>query len=308
MNLIKAFLVAVLFVFAVSLTVQNVDVLSISMRFGLDWPASLAFSGELPVYAVIMGLFLIGFVLVALVALLENRAGRRQVRGLYAQIQALERELQPEVASAAQAETSAKGESQTHFQTKTEQTAMGSSTTPCVDESASHRAKTGDEVLVKPSAPGWGAVLLLSAALALVVGGAVYILLSERLKPVAAQLDELSGLAGQLRSAQEEMDRSWEQERVAMRQEIKAVGTSQAALLDEVGRLKNQMQVLSKLPEEVRKRIVAGFLRETAGRVAYLGSQVDGMEQQEALREIRELLQALALELEGGASQISGEE
>jgi len=185
---------------------------------------------------------------------------------------------------------------------------MKSSSPPPVDESSSHRVKAGDEVLVKPSAPGWGAVLLLSAALALVVGGAVYIMLSERLKPVAVQLDELSGVVEHLRSAQDDMGRSWEQERVAMRQEIEAVGTSQAALLEELGRLEKQMQALSELPAEVRKRIVAGFLRETAGRVAYLGSQVDETKQREALRGIHELLQALALELEGGASQNSGEE
>lgn len=310
MNLIKVILVVVLFMLAVLLALQNVDVLATHVRFGLYWPAALAFSFDSPVYIVLMVFFLIGFVLVALFALRRNRAQLLQLRALYSQIQTLKRKLQSEheISSTWQSGILTGGKHQIHFQTETEQTTMDTSARPSADKFSSHQVKSGDEVLVKSSTPGWGAVLLLSAALSLVVGGIVYIVLSERLKPVAAQLGELSSVTGQLSSIQKEMGRSWEHERVAMRYELEAVAKSQAALLEEMGRLENQMRALSELPAEVRGRIVAGFLREAASQAAYLGSLVDETEQRDSLRNIHDLLQTLALELEGGDSQVNGEE
>lgn len=180
---------------------------------------------------------------------------------------------------------------------------MDSCATTPIAESPTTQVRSGDEILARPSAPGWGAVLLLAAAQALVFSGGVYVVLNERLAQLSAQVDGIYGRTGHLSSAQEEMSRSWEQKSAVLREEIGALSQSNAALLKEMGSLEEQVQALSQLPEEVRKRLVAGFLRDTASRAAFLGSQVDGEKQREALQGVHERLQILALELEGGAAK-----
>lgn len=302
MNLIKILLATLFFVLAMLLAVQNVDVLSRPMAFGLDWPTSLAVAQELPLYAVIIVFFLVGFGLASLFALRGHLGRRRQLQDVKNKIKALERKLQPESAAAVPASFEARQGSQTHLQTETEQTMDSSAATP-IAESLATQVRAGDEILARPSAPGWGAVLLLAAVLALVFSGGVYIVLNERLAQFTAQIDEIYGRTGHLSSVQEEMRRSWEQKGAVLREEIGALSQTNAALLKEVGSLEEQVQALVRLPEEVRKRLVAGFLRDTAGRAVFLGSQVDGEKQREALQGIHERLQTLALELEGGAAK-----
>lgn len=164
-------------------------------------------------------------------------------------------------------------------------------TTKPIEETPVSQQRKEEEVLVRHSAPGWGLVLLIAAALAVVISGGVYIVLNDRLTQLAAQMDDVSGLTGHLSSSQQEMSRSWEQERVLVREELDDLGQT-------LGSLNEQFHSLARLPEEVRMRLVAGFLRDAAGRAAFLGTQVDTEEQRKALQDIYERLQDLALELE----------
>jgi uncharacterized membrane protein YciS (DUF1049 family) len=155
-----------------------------------------------------------------------------------------------------------------------------------------------DEVLERPSGPGWGAVLLLSAALALVVSSGVYIVLNSQVTKMADQLSDLHIQSGHMASAQEEMGRIWELERVSVRDELDSLGQGQKQLGIGIESLEEQMSALQALPEIMRKQLVAGFLRDTAGKTAFLGSQVETEEQRETLERVEEMLQSLAKELE----------
>ncbi|WP_161788455.1 LapA family protein [Desulfonatronum thiodismutans] len=155
-----------------------------------------------------------------------------------------------------------------------------------------------DEVLERPSGPGWGAVLFLSAALALVVSSGVYIVLNNQVSKMAEQLGDLHIQSGHMASTQEEMGRVWERERVSVRDEIESLGQGQKQLGAGIESLEEQMLALQALPEIMRKQLVAGFLRDTAGKTAFLGSQVETEEQRETLERVEEMLQSLAKELE----------
>jgi len=317
-NQIKALCATIFFVLIMLLAVQNVDVLSRAETLGLHWPHSLAFTWELPLYALILLIFLAGFGLVSLFSMREYLGRWNLLRDARKQIRTLEQELKPRsVEVQAPAEplsppAHAADRSQEPHQTETEDAMHSPPATPLAESSEPRPQPqtriSDDEILVRPSPPGWGAVLLLTAAMALVVSGGVYVVFNERLSQLTTQLDHVSGLTGHLSSAHQEMNRSWEQERVAVREEIDAMHRSNADLHKEIGSLGEQVQALSRLPEEVRKRLMAGFLRDTAGRAAFLGTQVENDEQREALRDIHERLQALALELEGGAAERAAEE
>ena len=155
-----------------------------------------------------------------------------------------------------------------------------------------------DEVLERPSGPGWGAVLFLSAALALVVSSGVYIVLNNQMTQLSEQLGDLHMQSGHMASTQEEMGRTWERERVSVRDELESLGQGQQQLGVEVETLEEQMLTLQGLPEIFRKQLVAGFLRDTAGKTAFLGSQMETEEQRETLERVEEMLQTLAKELE----------
>lgn len=155
-----------------------------------------------------------------------------------------------------------------------------------------------DEVLARPSGPGWGAVLLLSAALALVVSSGVFIVLNNQVSQLSQQLGDLHMQSGHMASTQEEMGRAWERERVAVRDELEALGQGQKQLGAGMESLEEQVLALQGLPEIVRKQLIAGFLRDTAGKTAFLGSQVETAEQRETLEQVEVMLQSLAKELE----------
>ncbi len=155
-----------------------------------------------------------------------------------------------------------------------------------------------DEVLERPSAPGWGAVLLLSAALALVVSSGVYIVLNTQITQLSEQLGDLHMQSGHMASTQEEMGRIWERERVTVRDDLESLGQSQKQLDAGIETLEEQMQALQALPEIFRKRLVAGFLQDTASKTAYLSTQVETDEQRETLERVEEMLKSLAQELE----------
>ncbi|PTN35604.1 lipopolysaccharide assembly protein LapA domain-containing protein [Desulfonatronum sp. SC1] len=181
-------------------------------------------------------------------------------------------------------------------------TASGELQSPAAPQADDASAATGkfkeDEVLERPSGPGWGAVLFLSAALALVVSSGVYIVLNSQVSKMAEQLGDLHIQSGHMASTQEEMGRILELERVAVRDELESLGQGQKQLGAGVENLEEQMLALQALPEIVRKQLVAGFLRDTAGKTAFLGSQVETEEQRETLERVEEMLQSLAKELE----------
>lgn len=154
------------------------------------------------------------------------------------------------------------------------------------------------EVLVRPSSPGWGSVLLLSAALALVVGSGVYIVLNDKISRISDQLTDLHILSGHTASIQDEMGRVWELERVEVRDELDVLISYQQQLSAGVANLEEQMVALQALPEVLRKRLVAGFLRDAAGTTAFLGTQVETEDQRHTLEQIEEMLQKIAIELE----------
>ena len=166
------------------------------------------------------------------------------------------------------------------------------------DASESRSEFKEDEVLERPSGPGWGAVLLLSAALAVVVSSGVYIVLNSQVTRMAEQLGDLHIQSGHMASTQEEMGRIWELERVVVRDELESLGQGRDQLVTEVKSLEEQMLALQALPEIFRKRLVAGFLQDTAGKTAYLSTQVETDEQREALEQVEEILKSLAQELE----------
>lgn len=313
MNQFKAFLATIGFVLVMALAVQNVDVLSRPMTIGLDWPQAVAFSLTAPLYALLSLIFFIGFALVSLFSLREHLARRKMLRAARADVLALERKLAPPpqiepVSMEASASRAAQGrDHDNHLQTETEQP-MDSSTSPPVADQTSQTRIMEEEIIARPSRPGWGAVILLTAALALVFSGGVYVVLNEQMREFAGRFDHVSELTGHLHSAQEEMQRSWEQDRGLMREELQKLEGGQADLGQKMDALHEQIQALNRLPEEVRKRLVAGFLRDTAGRAAFLGTQVESDKQREALKSIHERLQTLAGELESAAAPDSGEE
>ncbi len=155
------------------------------------------------------------------------------------------------------------------------------------------------EILVRQSGPGWAALILLSAALALVVSSAVYIVLNEQISQFSEQLSELHIQSGHMASAQEEMGLAWEQEKTVLREEIGALSQEQTTIVQSVENLEGQMESLQALPEEVRKQVVAGFLRDAAGKTAFIGTQVETDHQRETLERAQEMLNSLADELEG---------
>lgn len=155
-----------------------------------------------------------------------------------------------------------------------------------------------DENMVSQSSPGWGAVLLLSAALALVVSSAVYIVLNDRVTAISEQLSDLHVQSGHMASTQDEMGRIWEQERVEVRDELEAMGQEHVQLRTTVESLEDQVRALEALPELFRKRLIAGFLWDAAGKTAFLGTQVETDEQRDALERVEDVLQTLARELE----------
>ena len=312
MNLTKALCATALFVLTMLAAVQNVDVLARPVPLGLDWPPSLAAVLELPLYLVVLLVFLAGFALTALFSLREHRARRRELKKALDAIRDLEhashngfsggRQFAAFAGTAPDLEHSVK----TPTEQTTEQTMDTCAETPRGGAPEQRRPSRDEEISLPASPPGWGAVLLLSAALALVFSGAVYVVLDQRLNGLATGLGEFSGLAGHLGSAQEEMARSWEQERVRLREELQSLGYSYTALRGELDGLEEQVRTLGHLPGEVRRGIVAALLREAAGRAAFLGTQVEGEQQRETLREIHQQLQTLALELEEGASRGAG--
>ena len=160
-----------------------------------------------------------------------------------------------------------------------------------------------DEVLERPSSPGWGAVLFLSAALALVVSSGVYIVLNNQMTQLSEQLGDLHIQSGHMASTQQEMGRIWERERVTVRDDLESLGQSQKQLGAGIETLEEQMQALQALPEIFRKRLVAGFLQDTAGKTAYLSTQVETDEQRETLERVEEMLKSLAQELENAGDE-----
>ncbi|HDQ41672.1 MAG TPA: LapA family protein [Desulfonatronum sp.] len=314
MNQIKAVFATVLFVLVMLLAVQNVDLLVRPVTVGLAWPRSLAFVLEFPLYALIVLIFLVGFGLVSLFSLREHLGRRKVLLDTLKKIKMLEQELKPRsgegqaFATAVFESRDAAHETQEPLQSETEQAMDSPETTPVTDSPASRTQIKDDEILIRPSAPGWGAVLLLTAALALVFSGGVYILLDERVSELTSQMDHLTGQTGHLSSAQQELTRTWEQERATVREEMGTLNQSHAVLLEEMGRLEQQLQALSQLPGEVRKRLIAGFLRDTAGRAAFLGTQMEDEAQRDILDGIHERLQDLASELEGPADRTGKQE
>ncbi len=315
MNHFKAFFATLGFVLAMVLAVQNVDVLSRPMTLGLEWPQAAAFSMTAPIYVVLALIFLIGFGLVSFFSLREHLGHRRALLDTRKNILALERELapvpekepvaeQPDTAEAAQID--APGD---HLQTETEQLMDSPTSPPVADQAPQPQSQLkNEEILVQPSKPGWGAVILLAAALALVFSGGVYVVLNEQMRELAGRFGHVSELTGHLHSAQEEMQRSWEQERGLMREELHKLEGGQADLGAKMDTLHEQIQALSRLPEEVRKRLVAGFLRDTAGRAAFLETQMESDAQKDALQAIHDRLQTLAKELENASTPESGEQ
>ena len=156
-----------------------------------------------------------------------------------------------------------------------------------------------EEVIVHTAGPGWGATLLLSAALALVISSGVYIVLNERMSALSEHLGELHMQSGHMNSVQEEMARSMEQERTLFQEEIVALGRQQAVIMENLGHLDQQMQALQDLPDVVRNRLMAGFLRDAAAKTAYLETQVETQQQRETLGRVQQMLDDLAGELEG---------
>ncbi|GAB6058302.1 hypothetical protein [Desulfonatronum parangueonense] len=156
-----------------------------------------------------------------------------------------------------------------------------------------------DEILVRPAGPGWGATILLAAALALVVSSGVYIVLNEQISSFQEHLGELHAQSGHMHSVQEEMARSMEQERLVFQEEMAAMGRQQALILDNLGYLDQQMQVLQNLPDVVRNRLMAGFLRDAAAKTSYLETQVETQQQRETLERVQQMLHELAEDLEG---------
>lgn len=314
MNHLKAFIATIGFVLAMFLAVQNVDVLNKSMTFGLHWPRAVAFSWISPMYALLVLVFLIGFGVVSFFSVREHLGRRRELLDARTRILALEQKLAPPVAGA---ETVAERtfasvasechEDNEHPHRKTEQL-MDSPTPPPVADQMPHSQIKDEEIIVQPSKPGWGAVILLAAALALVFCGGVYVMLNERMSEFTGRFDHVSELTGHLHSVQEEMQRSWEQEKTLVREEIEILGAFQAELTARMDSLEEQIQALSRLPEEVRKRLVAGFLRDTAGRASFLGTQMESDAQKDALQGIHDRLQSLAKELESNPSRDSEEE
>ncbi|WP_045222589.1 LapA family protein [Desulfonatronum thioautotrophicum] len=176
-------------------------------------------------------------------------------------------------------------------ETQTPDTATGMS-------SDNQDALRGDNEFERPSGPGWGAVLLLSAALALVVSSGVYIVLNNQISQLSDQLKDLHIQSGHMASTQEEMGRTWELERVAVREQFDILEQEQSQLTTGVERLEEQMVALEALPEVFRKRLLAGFLWDAAGKTAFLGTQVETDEQRDTLGRVEEMLQMLARELE----------
>ncbi|SDB60700.1 hypothetical protein SAMN05660653_03130 [Desulfonatronum thiosulfatophilum] len=184
----------------------------------------------------------------------------------------------------------------------TMQTSTPESTVEKKTVTSKDAAPMDDEILVRPAGPGWGATVLLAAAMALVISSGVYIVLNEQISSFSEHLGELHVQSGHMNSVQEEMARTMEQERIAFQEEMAAMGRQQALILDNLGYLDQQMQVLQNLPDVLRNRLMAGFLRDAAAKTAYLETQVETQEQRETLERVQQMLHDLAEDLDGDES------
>lgn len=176
------------------------------------------------------------------------------------------------------------------------------------------------EILVRQPGPSWAGVVLLAAALALVISSAVYLVLQEELTLFSDRIADVQHDNEQLREANNELQQTadalqkankglqakqdklasaWDAKHNIMSAKIDALVKGQHHLASNMASLEQEMEVLSQLPDEMRDRLVAGFLRDAAGKTAFIGTQVQTDAQRETLSKVEVMLQELAEELDG---------
>jgi Tfp pilus assembly protein PilO len=76
--------------------------------------------------------------------------------------------------------------------------------------------------------------------------------------------------------------------------EVKGVKQEVTAVKDHVAALEKEVVALQDLPNEVKKIIISGMLKESASKVEHLITQVENAEQQAKLAEIKKMLKDVA--------------
>jgi cell division protein FtsB len=356
MKQFKALLYTLLFVVIMLVSVQNVNTLSSPVPLQFHWPGIVLISFQLPVYACLFILGVLGFVLTSLVFLGEHLSlgcalGRVQ-RKVWTLKQELAQERVPEPPVAPESEPESEPESSPIATPEpppespsapppepvlesaapaamdvTDTTLQPPQTSRELDmEPTTSTAPTSaqpideQEILVAQSGPSWAGVVLLAAALALVISSAVYLVLQEELTLFSDQIADVQHDNEQLRQANDELSQTtdalqqsnkalqakqdklasaWEAKHTIMSSKIDALVKGQHHLASNMASLEQQMEVLSQLPDEMRDRLVAGFLRDAAGKTAFIGTQVETDAQRETLSKVETMLHELAVELDG---------
>jgi uncharacterized membrane protein YciS (DUF1049 family) len=352
MKQFKALLYTLLFVVIMLVSIQNVDTLGASVPLEVRWPGIAHISFQLPVYACIFILGVLGFVLTSLVFLGEHLTLGCALGRVQRKVWTLKQELAQELVPEPQPVPESRPESTRVAPPESPPASPSAPPPEPVLESAAPAAMDvtdttlqppqtpreldmepttstaptsaqpidEQEILVAQSGPSWAGVVLLAAALALVISSAVYLVLQEELTLFSDQIADVQHANEQLRQANDELSQTtdalqqsnkalqakqdklasaWEARHTIMSSKIDALVKGQHHLASNVASLEQQMEVLSQLPDEMRDRLVAGFLRDAAGKTAFIGTQVETDAQRETLSKVETMLHELAVELDG---------
>lgn len=128
-----------------------------------------------------------------------------------------------------------------------------------------------------------GKVALFVALLAVILMVMLYFSQQQNIVSLSEKLDEVQGV---------------KQELVEVKDQIASSNEHIATVQDNVAGLEQEMETLRDLPEQARKVILTGLLKESASKIQYLSSQVENEEQQEKLAQIQKMLEEVQSGLE----------
>jgi len=121
------------------------------------------------------------------------------------------------------------------------------------------------------------------ALLAVILMVMLYFSQQQNIVSLSEKLDEVQGV---------------KQELVEVKDQIASSNEHIATVQDNVAGLEQEMETLRDLPEQARKVILTGLLKESASKIQYLSSQVENEEQQEKLAQIQKMLEEVQSGLE----------
>lgn len=128
-----------------------------------------------------------------------------------------------------------------------------------------------------------GKVALFVALLAVILMVMLYFSQQQNIVSMSEKLDEVQGV---------------KQELVEVKDQIASSNEHISTVQQNVAGLEQEMETLRDLPEQARKVILTGLLKESASKIQYLSSQVENADQQEKLAQIQKMLEEVQSGLE----------